>query len=418
MGTGYIIRRGLATALEETGEFSGKFIDYDGTLLRDSKVDSGGSVTPLTAPTHAGLTFQEWTHATSNVTSNMNVGATYITTDGKTHFGLRVTVATSLNVVLYLNKSDGSTLTVDWGDGSANSTFTDIENFNTGTHTYTNYGDYEVKMWISDGIGTYGFGNGTTATIVVGGDTQTQRDMLLYAFVGESVTSIGDNAFSSCSSLRSITIPNSVTSIGDNAFHNCTSLTNIIIPNSVTSIGDNAFYRCYSLTSITIPNSVTSIGTAAFFDCRSLTNITILNSVTSIATYAFSNCRSLTNITIPSSVTSIGEAAFLGCENLISVTIPNSVTSIEDYVFHGCKNLTSITIPNNVTSIGDHAFFNCKSLTIYAEASNQPKSWSNNWNVDNRPVIWNYKQKSTKNIEENVSKKTFLNVLTESYNAE
>ena len=65
-----------------------------------------------------------------------------------------------------------------------------------------------------------------------------------------SVTSIGDYAFSACTSLSSITIPDSVTSIGDSAFYNCTSLSSITIPGSVTSIGDCAFYGCTLLSSI------------------------------------------------------------------------------------------------------------------------------------------------------------------------
>ena len=177
------------------------------------------------------------------------------------------------------------------------------------------------------------------------------------------VTSIGNDAFSKCLSLTSITIPNSVTSIGEWAFFDCSSLTSITIPNSVTSIGVNAFNGCSSLTSITIPNSVTTIGNGAFAGCSSLTSITIPNSVTSIGGLAFSGCSAMTSITIPNSVTSIGDYAFWYCENLTSVTIPNSVTSIGIGAFRNCKSLTSVTIPNSVTSIGDEAFSYCSSLT-------------------------------------------------------
>ena len=181
--------------------------------------------------------------------------------------------------------------------------------------------------------------------------------------IPNSVTSIGDNAFSGCSSLTSVTIPNSVKSIGQGAFSGCSSLTSVTIPNSVTSIGNSAFSGCSFLTSITIPNSVTSIGYGTFSGCSSIASVTIPNSVTFIGGSAFKNCSGLTSITIPNSVTNIGDHAFYGCSALTSVTIPNSVTSIGSSAFSGCSGLTSIIIPNNVTSIGGAAFEDCSGLT-------------------------------------------------------
>ena len=197
----------------------------------------------------------------------------------------------------------------------------------------------------------------------IGDDAFAGCTSLTSITIPNSVTSIGDGAFAYCDSLTSVTIGNSVTSIGRYAFRDCDSLTSITIPNSVTSIGDGVFYDCTSLTSITIPNSVTSIGSSAFAYCESLTSVTIPNSVTSIGDDAFRNCTSLTSVTIGNSVTSIGNSAFSGCDALTSVTIPNSVTSIGDYAFSGCDSLTSVTIPNSVTSIGDGAFAYCDSLT-------------------------------------------------------
>ena len=224
--------------------------------------------------------------------------------------------------------------------------------------------------------------------------------------IPNSVTSIGYAAFKGCSSLTSVTIPNSVTSIGGWAFSGCSGLTSVTIPNSVTSIGESAFWGCSGLTSVTIPNSVTSIGLGAFYNCTSLTslsveagntvydsrnncnaiietstntlifgcqNTTIPNSVTSIGDYAFSDCSGLTSVTIPNSVTSIGYAAFKGCSSLTSVTIPNSVTSIGGWAFSGCSGLTSVTIPNSVTSIGESAFWGCSGLTsVTIEAETPP----------------------------------------------
>ena len=218
-----------------------------------------------------------------------------------------------------------------------------------------------------------------------------------------AVTAIGNYAFSTCSGLTSVTIPNSVTSVGVFAFSHCVSLTEVTIPNSVTSIGSNAFWNCRGLTSITIPNSVTSIGgdafwntawynslpdglvyagsvaykfkgkmpantsidikegtkgiaEGAFFSCYGLQSVSIPNSVTYIGNRAFKDCSGLTSVTIPNSVTSIEAYAFQGC-SLTSVAVPHSITSISNGVFYGCSSLASITIPNTITSIGRDAFY-------------------------------------------------------------
>ena len=181
--------------------------------------------------------------------------------------------------------------------------------------------------------------------------------------IPNSVTSIGEGAFWKCSGLTSVTIPNSVTSIGLSAFRECSGLTSVTIPNSVTSIEESTFEGCSGLTSVTIPNSVTSIGLSAFRECSGLTSVTIPNSVTSIGGSAFYGCSGLTSVTIPNSVTSIGGGAFYGCSGLSSVTIPNSVTSIGGSAFRYCSGLTSVTIPNSVTSIGGSAFSGCSGLT-------------------------------------------------------
>ena len=187
--------------------------------------------------------------------------------------------------------------------------------------------------------------------------------------IPNSVTSIGEETFSYCRDLTSVTIPNSVTSIGCSAFRECIGLTSVTIPNSVTSIREYTFYKCSSLTSVTIPNSVTSIGESAFSYCSGLTSITIPNSVTSIGEWAFTSCYGLTSVTIPNSVTSIGYSAFRECIGLTSVTIPNSVTSIREYAFYGCIGLTSVTIPKSVTKISDKAFAKCSNLeNVYCYA--------------------------------------------------
>ena len=142
-------------------------------------------------------------------------------------------------------------------------------------------------------------------------------------------------------------IPISVKIIGEDAFSSCTSLISIAIPNGVTRIDDNAFYYCESLTSMVIPNGVTSIGGWAFNGCSSLTSITIPDSVTSIGQGAFCNCTLLTSATIPNSVTSMGEWAFGYYFNDIGA-IP-----VPDFTIYGVKGSVAETYAeeNDITFI-------------------------------------------------------------------
>ena len=177
--------------------------------------------------------------------------------------------------------------------------------------------------------------------------------------IPDSVTKIGDYAFSRCSSLSNIVIPDSVTDIGKCAFYFCSSLSNIVVPNSVISIGDCAFLRCSSLSNIVISDSVTSIGNGAFLGCSSLSNIVIPDSVTNIGNDAFSDCSSLSSIVIPDSVTDIGNDAFSHCSSLSNIVVPNSVISIGDRAFWDCSFLSNIVISDSVTNIGNGAFHGC-----------------------------------------------------------
>ena len=190
--------------------------------------------------------------------------------------------------------------------------------------------------------------------------------------IGNSVTNIGDFAFEGCNALKSVTIPYSVTSIGQEAFYSCTSLISVTIGNGLTSIKDRTFSYCTGLKSVTIGNSVTSIGYQAFSGCTSLTSVTIPDSVTSIGQFAFYNCTSLNSVTIGNSVTNIGDFAFEGCTFLKSVTIPDSVTSIGQEAFYGCTSLTSVIIGSSVTSIGNYAFYGCTKLTGVYFQGNAP----------------------------------------------
>ena len=206
--------------------------------------------------------------------------------------------------------------------------------------------------------------------------------------IGNSVTTIGSYAFSSCTGLKKViwnarnangfqddtpfsdcenltefVFGDEVEHIPDYLCYNLTSLKNLVIGNSVTNIRSHAFKGCTGLTAVTLPNAMTDIGGWAFAYCTGLTEVTIPNAVTYIGSGAFSGCTGLTEVTIPNAVTEIGFRAFSGCTGLTEVTIPNAVTHIGERAFEGCSGLTTVTIGNSVTTIEERAFTSCSGLT-------------------------------------------------------
>jgi len=184
-------------------------------------------------------------------------------------------------------------------------------------------------------------------TITITGYTGTNLVVAIPSTIdGLSVTSIGVSAFKDLG-ITSVTIPDSVTNVGDYAFSGCSSLTTVTIPNSVTSIGDGAFQLCANLTSVTIPNSVTSLGGFAFF-LSGITSVTIPNSVISIGDYEFESCYSLTTVTIPNSVTNIGCDAFADCSSLTSVYFQGDAPSLCDPEVFYHDNVTIYYLPGTL----------------------------------------------------------------------
>ena len=227
--------------------------------------------------------------------------------------------------------------------------------------------------------------------------------------IPDSVTMIGENAFSSCENLTFLTIPGSIVSVPDEAFYFHNNLTSVIIQNGVKSIGKMAFYGCEKLSNIVFPDSIMSIGEHAFEGCDRLKSITIPHRVTSIGRGLFSgirmngdtngaccgynnleriivdidnpkydsrdNCNAIIetqsntliagcqNTVIPDGITNIDTWAFEGCIKLTKIVIPGSVASIPDFVFEFCTGLTNVTLHDGITSIGKMAFYGCEKLS-------------------------------------------------------
>lgn len=231
-----------------------------------------------------------------------------------------------------------------------------------------------------------------------------------------SVTNISDNAFSGCSRLVAITMPESVTSIGYGAFENCENL--LVIKNKSDlelSIGstdngnvaysayliidkqgnktyrdgyiytDDGFvyekegesYRLVAYTGgeymVTLPSKLVLDGAEYDYEIyriRGVRDVTIPVGATKIDDYAFYECESLKSVYISDGVTSIGRHAFFGCSGLKGIAIPESVTDIGDKAFYNCSSLMDIIIPSGVENIGYEAFHGCTKLdfSVYDNA--------------------------------------------------
>ncbi len=229
--------------------------------------------------------------------------------------------------------------------------------------------------------------------------------------IPQSVTSIGSAVFDGTRDMTKMVVVsgnptydsrNSCNAIIETATNTLIEgCNNTVIPNTVTRIGQLAFSYRYNLTSLTIPNSVTSIGSQAFIGCEALTSIHIPASVVDIAVAPFEYCANLSSITvasnnptydsrngcnaiietatnkliagckatvIPNTVNIIDRYAFADCETLKEMTIPGSVTVIGELAFENCKGLESLHIPGSVTYIGNGAFSDCLVLNdVYCD---------------------------------------------------
>lgn len=224
------------------------------------------------------------------------------------------------------------------------------------------------------------------------------------------VTEIADRAFSFCTNVTEVAMPESVARIGNLAFSGCAGLASISvnplnnvfysvdgvllqrsqevllqcpagkagsysIPGGVTSIGDGAFTGCKGLTQVAIPNTVTRIGTDAFAGCTGLTEVNLPRGVVAIGPVAFYGCTGLLTISIPDTVTDMGVDAFFGCTRLVAFVVDEQnpvYGSLDGVLFNHsfttliqCPRAKAATyaIPNGVTQIGDWAFRGCGDLT-------------------------------------------------------
>lgn len=276
------------------------------------------------------------------------------------------------------------------------------------------------------------------------------QSAIIQLFVPETVTEIGDYAFSDCTSLTMSSIYNPDAVIGTNLYDGCSSLSSVGLPQNIVKIPDYTFKDCSSLSAYNPPSKVEEFGEGAFYGCSSLLAGGFLynSPLTTIGDYAFYGCTSFTSFTLDVNVSSIGigafayctslekfvnyenesfyidgncliekstgrlvagcnystafadpdaikeiaDQAFIGMTDIIEFVIPETVTYIGESAFWGCEGLTSIFIPGSVVTIGGSVFCECKNMTdIYCVASEQPSGWDADWLFGcDATVNWGY----------------------------
>ena len=350
------------------------FFDYDGlTLLYSYTFAEAAALTELPElPAHTGFIAQGWTSPLAQIKSagedeyRLDVGATYVTTDGSTKLYVYTTAGTKLPTIrINLKMAANSSATIDWGDGT---TGTISNSGSSDANVYAEKSDYSVvnqdtTFCIKISGGSFKLGHGSDDTPVAFVPSIYGPPNLVRAELGTNCTGLSNYALYKFMSLAAIVIPQNVTAFGNYAFASCSSLRSVVMPSSNgLDISDYAFSGCRSLISIILPYGLQTISIYVFKECSALLSITIPQSVTYVSYYAFYNCYSLASIVIPESVTYFEERAFYYCTSLLSAIILGDITNLSTFLFRGCERLTSIAIPHSVISIQQGAFESCYRL--------------------------------------------------------
>ena len=251
----------------------------------------------------------------------------------------------------------------------------------SGSTPVTGTVQYKVDRIPIDGLYTFSYNDADKTATITG--VTSQRDFYVLPsetvnpenadIDGYTVTAIGNGAFAG-NRLITAYLPDTVTTIGDNAFDGCVNLTSVtqlgssdeaVFPASVTSIGNYAFEGCGKLNvTFGAAKALTTIGDNAFYGCISLQQVVFAqgSALGDIGKEAFMESGVSVVDLADTKVTKIGYSAFEGCASLFKLTLPETIAEININAFYGCTSLREVFVSDNanITFIGSHAFYNCK----------------------------------------------------------
>lgn len=247
-----------------SGAYLIRFVDPVDASVVDRWMDIGQVISPPAQAAHDGLVATGWGGASGAnliVTGDATFVGVYETADGWSHFEIVVNSITGLATTFFATKSDGSTLSLDWGDGSAIVTSTETGNISL-SRTYVAAGNYCVRVKITTGTGTWTPGNGTSATPIFGNGAIWQ--------------------------LKRVVLNADVVTIQAHGMMDQQGADYIVAP-YVTTAGASAFLSWYACQSASFP-ALTTAGTSAFqywCSCQSAS----FPALTTIAASCFANNR-------------------------------------------------------------------------------------------------------------------------------
>ncbi len=193
---------------------------------------------------------------------------------------------------------------------------------------------------------------------VVSGYTGKDRDVDIPARIdGKPVRLIASNAFAENATIASVRVPDTVTFIGNYAFSSCPSLEQAHIDASLEALNLGLFWNCPRLADVTLPEGLVNLGDGAFRDCTGLRTIEVPFTVQRIGDRAFSGCSSLETIMLPGACTTIERSAFRDCASLSSVSVHDTLAYVGPRAFQGCPHLDGIGIvgPNAQNAVAAFA---------------------------------------------------------------
>lgn len=169
-------------------------------------------------------------------------------------------------------------------------------------------------------------------------------------FLNNNMELIGDFAFQ-YNLFTTFTVPE-CDELGKGVLCGNVKLKTAVIKGTPQVLGDQFFSNCWALESVTIPSSVKEIGYACFFGCRSLKTFPTMSGLQVIGENAFYECTFTTLNNLPSTLEIIGVEAFHNNPNLTEVTIPKSVRNIMEYAFDYCQNIKKVTVLGDSPALG------------------------------------------------------------------